>query len=145
MATGAATAVLAFCISFNAVSDAVLSLSFDPEKLARRQAALRNVGLDVVSVYSPSQARFEIEMGRCGVFVTTYEISDIINRDLIDLFRRNCADGFVIFIEGTTAFRKSPYQLDADVSLSESEDPQGVVNALQAFRAAPPSQSFDQP
>jgi hypothetical protein len=41
----------------------VLSLSSDQEALASREVALRNSGIKVISVMSPIQARFEIEMG----------------------------------------------------------------------------------
>jgi hypothetical protein len=43
----------------------VLSLSPDQRTLASREVTLRSSGMKVISVMSPIQARFEIEMGRC--------------------------------------------------------------------------------
>jgi len=42
----------------------ILSLSPDQRALASREVALRNGGMKVISVMSPIEARFEIEMGR---------------------------------------------------------------------------------
>jgi hypothetical protein len=64
-------------------NDAILSLSFDPENLRRREGALRVRGFDVKSIRSLEQARFEIETGRYGVLVTCGLIPDIVNQDLI--------------------------------------------------------------
>jgi len=49
-------------------NNTVLSLSSDQAILTSREIALRSGGLKVVSVMSPIQARFEIEMGMCGIF-----------------------------------------------------------------------------
>jgi hypothetical protein len=48
---------------------------------------VRAAGFEVKSVLSASQARYEIEMGRCGIFITSDLVSDIINQDLIMLSR----------------------------------------------------------
>jgi hypothetical protein len=112
----------------------VLSLSFDAEKLQRRESALRAQGFEVKSVYGPGQARFEIEMGTCGVFVTCRLVPDIVNRDLINLFRRSCPkDGLVVLVTADAVSSKSPYEPHADVLISESQDPEGIVSALQEF------------
>lgn len=63
-----------------------------------REATLRSGGFEVVSVLSPIQARFEIEMGRCGVFVICYRVSKDEAEELTTLFRKNCPDGRVIFV-----------------------------------------------
>jgi hypothetical protein len=112
----------------------ILSLSFDAEKLQRRESAMRAHGFEVKSVYGPGQARFEIEMGTCGIFVTCRQVPDIVNRDLIDLFRRYCPrDGLVVLITADAVSSKTPYEPKADILLSESQDPDGITPAIQAF------------
>jgi hypothetical protein len=114
----------------------ILSLSFDAEKLQRRESALRAQGFEVKSVYGPGQARFEIEMGTCGVFVTCRLVPDIVNRDLINLFRRYCPrDGLVVLITADAASSKTSYEPEADVLISESQDPDGIAPAIQEFLA----------
>jgi hypothetical protein len=109
----------------------ILSLCFDPKILQRREAALRAHGFEVKSVHSPGQARFEIEMGTCGIFVTSRLIPDIVNRDLMDLFRRYCAtDGLIIFVAADTP-STSPYEPQADIRIPESRDPEGIIEALR--------------
>ena len=76
----------------------VLSLSPNQDALAMREATLRRGGLEVISVLSPIQARFEIEMGRCGVFVICYRVSKDHAEDLTRLFRKSCPEGRVIFV-----------------------------------------------
>ena len=109
----------------------ILSLSFDHQKLQERESAFLEHGFEVKSVYSPGQARFEIEMGACGVFVTCRQVPDIVNRDLIDLFRRYCGDHGVIILVAEDDSSKSPYEPEADLRIPESRDPQGIVEALQ--------------
>jgi hypothetical protein len=110
----------------------ILSLSYDPEKLQQREAALRSHGFEVKSVYSPGQARFEIEMGTCGIFVTCAQIPDIVNRDLMDLFRRYCgANGVIIFVAADNSRSNSPYEPHGDVRIPQSQDPEGIVEALR--------------
>jgi hypothetical protein len=53
----------------------ILSLSPSVNALRLREATLRSGGLNVFSVQSGIQARFEIEMGRCGVFLLCYRSS----------------------------------------------------------------------
>jgi hypothetical protein len=50
----------------------VLSLNPDRRALLSHESALQKYGFEIVSVSSPLQARFEIEMGRCGVFIASY-------------------------------------------------------------------------
>jgi hypothetical protein len=112
----------------------ILSLSFDAEKLQRREAALRAQGFEVKSVYGPGQARFEIEMGSCGVFVTCRQVPDIVNRDLINLFRRYCPrESLVILVTPDSVSSKTAYQPEADVLISEARDPDGIAPAIQEF------------
>jgi hypothetical protein len=109
----------------------VLSLSFDSEKLERREAAFRSVGFDVISVHSPAQARSEIEMGRCGIFVTCRLVPDIVNRDLMDLFRRHGPrGGRIVFVTGEEPSLTAAYEPQPDVRVPESDDPEGVVRYI---------------
>lgn len=109
----------------------ILSLSYDPEELQRRESTLRAHGFEVKSVYSPGQARFEIEMGTCGILITCALIPDIVNRDLMDLFRRSCgAQGLIIFVASDNSASNSPYEPEADIRIPQSQDPEGIVEAL---------------
>ncbi len=65
----------------------VLSFSNDPELLREREAAIRNGGFGVISVSNETAARFEIEMGRCGVLLICYTIPPPISGELASLFR----------------------------------------------------------
>src|ERR1700693_894129 len=87
------------------IDETVLSLSFDSEKSKRREAALRSSGFEVISAHSPTQARYEIETGRCGIFVTCRTVPDIVNRHLMELFKRYCPTGWIIFVTGSEASR----------------------------------------
>lgn len=109
----------------------VLSLSFDAEALALRADALRRGGFEVVSVVSPAQARFEIEMGRCGIFLTDSMIADLVNADLFEIFRKNCPDGVTVYVmEGS--LRPNARTPKADFVISKSEGANGIAKALQA-------------
>ena len=110
----------------------ILSLSFDSKVLERREAVLRANGFDVKSVYSPAQARFEIERRTFGIFVTSQLVPNIVNQDLINLFRQYCPeDGFVILVASDEASSTAPYEPHADVRVPESRDPEGIVQALR--------------
>ena len=115
-------------------ANTVLSLSFDGEKLKSRQAVILASGFNLVSVYSPAQARYEIEMGSCGVFITCYRVPDILNRDLMNLFKRYCPDGLIIFIVRDEPSLKSAYEPQADITIPESQEPQGIAQALDTLR-----------
>ncbi|HEX4487406.1 MAG TPA: hypothetical protein VH088_14130 [Terriglobales bacterium] len=115
----------------------VLSLSFNSEELARRAEALRGRGFEVVSVTSPAQARFEIEMGRCGIFLTDSMIADLVNTDLFEIFKRNCPDGVTVYV-AEASLRPNARTPRADFVIPKSEGANGVVNALAAhFRMEP--------
>src|ERR1700753_2940520 len=76
----------------------VLSLSFDAGELAQPAETLARHGFEVQSVSSPAHARFEIEIGRCGIFVTDSMIADLVNADLFELFKKNCPDGVTVYV-----------------------------------------------
>ncbi len=117
----------------------ILSLSFSPEKLKRREDALQEHGFQVKSVFSPGQARFEIEMGQCGVFVTCDSVPEIVNQDLMNLFRQFCPkEGLIIYFERPNPLAHSVYPPPADIRLPESADPDGIVDALRSQGSAQP-------
>ena len=112
----------------------VLSLSFDPEKLKNREDALRVHGFEVRSVSSPGQARFEIEMGQCGVFVTCDAVSEIVNQDLMKLFHKFChKDGFIVYFERDDHPSSSIYPLPADIRLPESRPADGSARPARSL------------
>jgi hypothetical protein len=110
----------------------ILSLSFDPEKLKRRESALRAQGFEVKSVPTPGQARFEIEVGTCGILLTCRLVPDIVNRDLMDLFRRyRGPEGLIVLVVADAPSPTSPYEPRPDVRVPESRDPDGIVEVIR--------------
>ena len=81
-----------------------------------------------------------METGRCGIFVTCRTVPDIVNRHLMELFKRYCPTGWIIFVTGSEVSRTGAYEPEADVRVPESEDPDGVVQALSAKREQARSQ-----
>jgi hypothetical protein len=81
-----------------AYENVVLYLNPDGQTLRSQESALRESGLEVISVFTPIQARFEIEMGRCGIFLSSYIAPLPIYRSLANLFKRSDPDGSVLFI-----------------------------------------------
>src|SRR6266550_1549714 len=102
----------------------VLSFSNDPKHLREREAAIRNGGLGVVSVSSETAARFEIEMGRCGVLLICYTVPPPIAGELAGLFRRSCPGGLIIVV-----LKEEPAS-HADVVIPASDGPDAIVRAL---------------
>lgn len=106
----------------------VLSVSPSKEKLIVRHTALRDAGMKVVSVFTLTEARFEIEMGRCGNLVICHRLSSEQADDIAKLFRRYCPQGRIVFVtEGSQA--SAPREADAYVA--ESSGPQELVQALR--------------
>lgn len=101
-------------------------LSFCPDRLAlqSRESALRNNGFEVISVWSEIRAQFEIEVGRCGILLTCFRVSERQIKELADLFRRNCPDGQIILM---TNDRKPP--IFAEAVVPEHEGVQTLVSA----------------
>jgi len=104
----------------------VLSLNPDRETLLRYETVLRESGFEVVSVSAPLDARFEIEMGRCGIFLTGYLTPVPIYCDLASLFTRSCPDGLIIFFVGH-ADDNIP---EADILVSDRDEPRSVVERI---------------
>jgi hypothetical protein len=132
IAAQTATFEIRLNIQRNSMADenTVLSLNPDGQTLRSQESALRENGFEVISVPTPLQARFEIEMGRCGVFLTSHITPLPICRDLISLFRVSCPDGTVVFLT-SPSFEQA---VEADIVLSAQDDPQGVVNRLCAYQ-----------
>ena len=102
----------------------VLSFSNDPKHLHEREAAIRNAGFGVISVASEIAARFEIEMGRCGVLLICYTIPPIVSDELASLFRRSCPGGLIIVV-----LNQQPAS-EADVAIPASDGPDAIVRSL---------------
>ena len=107
----------------------VLSLSSDQAILNWREIALRNGDMRVVSVMSPIQARFEIEMGRCEIFLVCYRLSKTPVDDLTRLFRKICPRGLIIFVSEVPGDDRVP--TEADIALPESSGPEKMVQAMK--------------
>jgi hypothetical protein len=114
-----------------AYENTVLSLNPDGQTLGSQESALRESGFEVISVPTPLQARFEIEMGRCGVFLSSYITPLPIYRSLADLFRRNCPRGTVIFL----AHLPDDSAPEADVLLFNNDEPQAIVRWIMSKQA----------
>ena len=109
----------------------VLSLSFDAEKLKLREDILREAGFQVVTAYSPGQARFEIESNRCKIFITSSLVPDIVNRDLVNLFRRINPMGLVILVYGSHAALIAAHEPEVDVRVPESSGPDALLPIIR--------------
>jgi hypothetical protein len=113
-----------------AYENTVLSFNPDRQKLLTHEAALREGGFQIISVSAPVEARFEIEMGRCGVFLANYLAPIAIYRDLASLFRRSCPGGLVVY----QAQRPDDNIPKADILLSDEDEPRSIVNRIQSMR-----------
>jgi hypothetical protein len=114
-----------------ASENTVLSLNPDRHGLLALESVLREGGFEVVSVNTPLLARFEIEMGRCGIFLTSFLTPSPIYRDLASLFRRYCPTGLVIFM----ARQPDDPVPDADIILSDQDDPSALLKNIQSKQA----------
>jgi hypothetical protein len=108
----------------------VLSLNPDRQTLFGHEAALREDGFEIVSVVSPLQARFEIEMGRCGIFLISHVTPQVIVRDLTRFFRCSCPNGIVIFIAQSPDDSIS----DVDLILVDGDDPRSLGEGIAQSR-----------
>jgi len=106
----------------------VLSLSPDQAALTSREVTLRSGGMKVISVMSSVEARFEIEMGRCGVFLICYRLSPIAADELTTLFRRCCPQGQIIFVTELPGDERVP--AEANITLPESSGTENILLAL---------------
>jgi hypothetical protein len=107
---------------------AILSLNPDGQTLRVQESALRDAGFQVISVSTPLQARFEIELGRCGVFLTGYITPLAIYQNLAGLFRVNCPPGLIIYL---TQHADDTVPV-ADIVLSEEDEPRSIVEQLRS-------------
>ena len=84
--------------------------------------------MNVISVLSPIQARFEIEMGRSGNLLMCHRLSREQADDLAKLYRQYCPEGRIVFVtEGS-----SHASAEADAYVPEASGPQELVQALRA-------------
>jgi hypothetical protein len=113
-----------------AYENTVLSLNPDGHTLQSKETALRENGFEVISVSSPLQARFEIEMGRCGIFLTSHITPVSIFSDLVSLFRRSCPPGLVIYV----APHPEDEIPDADLIVSDEDEPQVIIEKIRLKR-----------
>lgn len=93
---------------------------------------MRSGGFEVFSVLSDTQARFEIEMGRCGVLLMCFRLFPEQLQELTGLFRRYCPDGRVIFAMGED--REPP--IDPDFVVRDVDGPRALLTALRRPKAA---------
>jgi hypothetical protein len=108
----------------------VLSYSPDEKALVVRHRVLRDAGMKVISVLTPAEARFEIEMGRCGNLLICYRLSTEQAGDITRLYRRYCPAGRIVFVtDGATRPRVPP---EVDSSVLESSGPGPILQALRA-------------
>jgi len=107
----------------------VLSLSPDRGALASRETTLRNGGMTVISVMTPIQARFEIEMGRCGIFLICYRLSETEADELTRLFRKYCPEGRIVSVTKLSEDHRVPPE--ADIAVPESSGPEQILRALK--------------
>jgi hypothetical protein len=110
--------------------NSVLSLNPDGKTLLNTETALRANNFEVLSVSSPIEARFELEMGRCGVFLTSYITPSVIYEDLAKFFRRSCPGGLVFFLSKPTGAEVP----DADIIFSEQDEPHLIVERIRSNR-----------
>lgn len=108
--------------------NAVLSVSRDRGLLAQREVSLKNAGFQVISLESESQARFEIEMGRCGVLLICFRSLHQCASNLTHLFRKSCPDGMVILVVNriTNSIHVGDYMV------LESAGPEAIVEILRS-------------
>jgi hypothetical protein len=104
----------------------VLALNPNGEILQKDEAVLRQNGFEVISVNTPLEARFEIEMGRCGIFLTCYLTPISIYRNLADLFKQFRPEGVVIFVSEFPGDGAS----SADINLTRGDA--SIVEKLRA-------------
>ena len=111
--------------------NAVLSLNPDGRTLFNHELVLREGGYTVVSIRTPIEARYEIEMGRCGIFLLSYIVPPVTCLDLVSAFRRYCPPGVVVFLTKDPQFGLPA----ADLLCLEGDDPYGIVPRIVALRA----------
>ena len=108
----------------------VLSLSPSKEALILRETTLRSAGMSVISVLTPMQARYEIEMGRCGNLLICYRLSEQTSDDISRLFRQYCPKGRIVFITDGSG-EKGP--AEADIRIRESSGPEKMIQSMTCF------------
>ena len=77
---------------------------------------------------SEIQARFEIEMGRCGVLLICFRARAATTQELTPLFRHSCPNGTIVFVMSPA------YEVPkgVDYIVPESAEPDAIVEALRS-------------
>ena len=109
----------------------VLSLSSNADALTAREDILRRGGLSVTSVMTPMQARFEIEMGRCGVFLICYRISRAAANELASFFRHMCPQGRIVFITDSMSDDATVVPVETDAKVAEPRQSELLVSTIK--------------
>jgi hypothetical protein len=107
--------------------DAILSVSPYQDFLDARRIALEASGFPVISVSNESAARFEIQMGRCGVLVLCHRLHQDVNHSLSQEFRKYCPDGIIVGIVGA---EPDALPKQTDICVKYSENAETLVAAL---------------
>jgi hypothetical protein len=103
--------------------DTILSITPSKEALIVREATLRKGGFKVISVISPVQARFEIEMGRCGTLLFVPIVCQKqIQAKWLACSDDYCTEGRIVFV--TDVPRPERVPVDADIAVPESSGPE---------------------
>ena len=108
----------------------ILSFSGDRESLMERESTLCKSGFGVVSVSSDVEARFEIEMGRCGILLICSRTNPETTQELADLFKLNCPKGHIIFVMNEKPDRAPR---GADYVVPEAAGSEAIVGVLRAL------------
>jgi hypothetical protein len=113
----------------------VLSFSPSAEVLKAREVVLRSGGMHVISVLSSVQAHFEITMGRCGVLLICYRLSEAEAQDLTTIFKRYCPQGRVVFVMEPSK-GKTHAPAGSDFIVPESAGPEQILEVLNHNKRA---------
>jgi hypothetical protein len=105
----------------------ILSFGIDRERLADREAALRQAGFEVISVSSEMQAHFEIEMGRCGLLLMCYRTSPLTACELTTVFRKHSPNGRIIYVMNSA---RGAIPVSADMTEFQSQGTKAISQTM---------------
>ena len=108
----------------------VLSVSPSKKALIVRHTILRDTGMKVISVFTEAEARFEIQMGRCGNLLICYRLLRKQADDIAKLYRRYCPKGRIVFV--TEGASEPSVPQEADTHIPEPSVPHQLLQALRA-------------
>lgn len=108
--------------------DLIISLGTNPELLWLREAVLRNVGFDVLTIPDEKKALAAITSVGCGVLLMCYSIDDHIRQELATKYREACPESRIVAI--TNAPLERPL-VDADAFVYGVEGPEALIDAIR--------------